>query len=164
MDIDDLLPRSRTPADYLRVVDDPRLGEAALHGLAASPLPFMRLAVAGQARASAATLLRVLAGDFDRWDRDRLLFVVAGHPRADRAVLLVVLAEVSTMLRKPQWRPYPAPAVLALAGRTDLRPEEFRAVANLPGVSRRLRRDLTARLAARETAPGMVDQAHERSS
>lgn len=44
--IDDLLPRERTPADYLRLVGDPRLGQEGLRTLAASPYSFVREAVA----------------------------------------------------------------------------------------------------------------------
>jgi hypothetical protein len=63
--IDELLPRARTPADYLNLVTDPRLDQAGLRTLAASPYPFVRRAVAKCPRADATTLAAVVTDDLD---------------------------------------------------------------------------------------------------
>jgi hypothetical protein len=147
VDLAALLPAARSPADYLRVVGDPRLDDSGLGVLAGSPYSFVRIAVAGQQRTSAAHLLRVLDGEYSDWDHNRLLLLVARHPRADRAVLLAVLARAADLLRRPGTRPYAA--VIALATRPQLRPEEVRPLGTLAGASRRMRHGLTAALAAR---------------
>ncbi|WP_239152861.1 hypothetical protein [Virgisporangium aurantiacum] len=90
--IDDLLPRARTPVDYLNVVADPRLDQAGLRALAASPYPFVRHAVAGCPRADSATLAAVVTDDLDRWTRNSVLAAIAGHPNADRPALLTILS------------------------------------------------------------------------
>ena len=57
------LPRE-SPADYLRVADDPRLNDSVLAG---SPYSFVRLAVARHQRARAAHLLRLLDVEYTDW-------------------------------------------------------------------------------------------------
>ncbi|SBT45725.1 hypothetical protein [Micromonospora auratinigra] len=151
MDIDALLPRTRTPRDYLDLVADPRIDEDGLHRLARGPHPFVRLAVAEDSRTRTATLTELLAGEFGPWDRNRLLRLVAQHPRADRAVLLRVVAQVEALLRRTGTRPYAA--VIALAGRPELAPHEVSVLTGLPGASRRLRRGVRQALAGRACAP-----------
>jgi hypothetical protein len=107
-----LLPAARSPADYLRVVDDPRLNDSGLGVLAGSPYSFVRLAVAGHQRARAAHLLRLLDGEYTDWDHNALLLLVARHAGADRPVLRAVLGRAAELLRAGA-RPYAA--VLALA-------------------------------------------------
>jgi hypothetical protein len=80
------MPASRlcgagTPRDYLDLVADPRIGQDGLRTLACSPYSFVRLAVARHIRTNAPTLTELLAGEFDRWDRNDLLRLVAQHPR-----------------------------------------------------------------------------------
>ncbi|GIJ48000.1 hypothetical protein Val02_48860 [Virgisporangium aliadipatigenens] len=147
MDVNALLPATRTPADYLRVVDDPRLDADGLGELARSPYSFVRLAVARQPRAGARQLSSLLDGAYTDWEFNALLVLLADHPRADRQILLAVLERVTTLLHHPGKRPYAA--ALALAGRAELRPEEIRGLGQLPGASRRMRRGLRAVLAAR---------------
>ncbi|MER7282133.1 hypothetical protein ABT369_47665 [Dactylosporangium sp. NPDC000244] len=108
MNLDDLLPAARSPADYLRVVDDPR-----------------------------------------DWGYNAVLLLVARHAGADRPVLLAVLGRAAELLRAGA-RPYAA--VLALAERPELRPEEIRPLGGLAGASRRMRRGLDRALAAHAPA------------
>jgi hypothetical protein len=149
VDVDALLPHARTPRDYLDLVADPRIDQDGLHTLAGSPYSFVRLAVAEDTRTSAATLTELLAGEFDRWDRNHLLRLVAAHPQADRGVLLKVLQETEVLLRQRDTRPYAA--VMALAGRRELEPQEVRRLHCLPGASRRLRRGVERALARPRT-------------
>jgi len=147
--LEELLPAvDRTPADYKRAAEDVRLDLEGLHALAGSPYPFVRIAVAQQERAAPQTLARVLDGEFSLWDRNHVLRVVAGHPRADRVVLLRVLREVVSLLSHPVSRPYAA--VLALSERGEIEPDELRFLVTLRGTSRRMRRALVANLDARE--------------
>ncbi|MFI7493087.1 hypothetical protein ACIBXA_32435 [Micromonospora echinaurantiaca] len=147
MDIDALLPRARAPRDYLDLVADPRIDQNGLHALARSPYSFVRLAVAKDIRTSAATLTELLAGEFDQWDRNHLLRVIAQHPQADRGVLLTVLQETEVLLRQANTRPYAA--AIALASRQELGPHEVRRLGGLPGASRRMRRGVERALARR---------------
>lgn len=149
VDLDDLLPAPRSPADYLRVVDDPRLNDSGLGVLAGSPYSFVRLAVARNQRATAAHLLRLLDGEYTDWDYNAVLMLVARHAGAGRPVLLAVLGRSTELLRAGA-RPYAA--VLALAERPELRPEEIRPLGGLAGASRRMRRGLDRALAARTPA------------
>jgi hypothetical protein len=146
VDVDDLVPAARSPADYLRVVDDPRLSDSGLGELAGSPYSFVRLAVARQQRTSAAHLLRLLDGEYTGRGYNALLLLVAHHARADRRVLLVVLARAAELLRAGA-RPYAA--VLTVAKRQELLPEEIRPLGGLTGASRRMRQGLNNALAAR---------------
>ncbi|MEH0937321.1 hypothetical protein [Micromonospora psammae] len=147
MDIDALLPRARTPRDYLDLVADPRIDRDGLHTLARSPYSFVRLAVAMDMRTSAATLIQLLAGQFDHWDRNHLLRLIAQHPQADRKVLLKVLQETEVLLRRADIRPYAA--AIALASRQELEPHLVRRLNDLPGASRRMRRGVERALARR---------------
>ncbi|MCT2279062.1 hypothetical protein M3G91_15700 [Micromonospora chalcea] len=147
MDIDALLPRARTPRDYLDVVTDPRIDQDGLHALAQSPYSFVRLAVAMDIRTSTATLVELLAGKFDHWDRNHLLQLVAQHPQADRGVLLKVLQETEVLLGMADTRPYAA--AIVLASRQELEPHEVRRLKCLPGASRRMRRGVERALARR---------------
>ncbi|SCL67458.1 hypothetical protein GA0070606_4557 [Micromonospora citrea] len=147
MDVETLLPRSRTPRDYLDVVADPRVDAAGMRVLARSPYPFVRLAVAEDVRADAVALRELLAGSFSEWDRNRLLRLVARHPQADRGVLLDVLKEIAARLDRRTSRPYAA--AIAVAGRRELAPHEVRRLQRLPGASRRMRRGVERALAAR---------------
>jgi hypothetical protein len=140
VDLDALLPRSRTPRDYLDAVTDPRLDAAGLRELAGSPYRFVRVAVAQHPRAEAAALAELLTGPLDPWDANHLYRLVAEHPNADRAVLLRVLARTEDLLRSGS-RPYGA--AIALAVRPELTPDEVDRLRYLPGASRRLRRGLT---------------------
>lgn len=145
--IDGLLPHARTPKDYLELVADPRTDQAALGVLARSTYSFVRLAVARDARTSAATLTDLLAGDFTRWDRNHLLRLVAQNPQADRRALLAVLRKTADLLSQPDVRP--DAAAIALAGRRELASHEVRSLLRLPGASRRMRRGVERALAER---------------
>ncbi|HEX5594706.1 MAG TPA: hypothetical protein VFX61_01595 [Micromonosporaceae bacterium] len=147
VDIDALLPHVRTPRDYLDLVANPRIDQDGLHTLARSPYSFVRLAVAKDIRTSAATLIELLASEFDQWDRNYLLRLVAQHPEADRGVLLKVLQQTEVLLRQPDIRPYAA--AIALANRQELELHEVRRLHHLPGASRRMRRGVERALAQR---------------
>jgi hypothetical protein len=151
-DIEALLPRSRTPRDYLDLVADPRVDAAGMRALARSPYSFVRLAVARDVRTDATTLHELLAGQFSLWDRSCLLRLVAQHPGADRGVLLEVLEEIAAHLGQLTARPYAA--AIALAGRAELTPHEVRRLHRLPGASRRMRRGVEHALAARARQQG----------
>ncbi|BCJ32441.1 hypothetical protein [Actinocatenispora sera] len=151
VDLDALLPPSRTPRDYLNAVTDPRLDAAGLRQLARSPYGFVRLAVAQQPRADASVLAELLTEPLAPWDANRLYRLVAEHPNADRAVLLRVLDRTEELLRAGS-RPYGA--AIALAVRTELTPAEIDRLRHLPGASRRLRRGLTRALTHARTPRG----------
>ncbi|GAB3848829.1 hypothetical protein ACFPIJ_56000 [Dactylosporangium cerinum] len=146
MDLDDLLPAARSPADYLRVLDDLRLDDSGLAVLAGSPYSFVRLAVARHQRAAAPHLRRLLEGEYTDWDSNAVLLLVARHAGADRPVLPAVLDRVTELLRAGA-RPYAA--ALTLAERPELRSDEIRPLGRLAGASRRMRRGLNRALAAR---------------
>ncbi|MEV4134758.1 hypothetical protein AB0J72_21620 [Dactylosporangium sp. NPDC049742] len=114
------------------------------------------MAVARRPQAAAGTLVRVLDGDYETWQFNDLLRVVAGHPNADRGVLLRVLHHVVRLLEAAEVRPYVA--ALALAGRHELTEAEVLRLAALPGSSRRLRRRLRTVVAGRggQLLPGTV--------
>ena len=80
VDIESLLPRSRSPADYLKLVIDPRIDAAGLLSLAGSPYPFVRVAVAAHPLASSATLAVLATTELDPWDRNHVLATIASHP------------------------------------------------------------------------------------
>ncbi|MFB8209223.1 hypothetical protein [Streptomyces sp. NPDC056010] len=134
-----------TPADWLERARAETDG-AALHRLARSPYVFVRQALAANPATEPGTLLS-LAGTRDSpWNDNRLLLLLAEHPRADRTVLRAVLDVVAAGLAEGE-RPYAA--VLALADRPELTPAEVRRLAPLPGASARLRSGLERRLAFR---------------
>ncbi|GLW56050.1 hypothetical protein [Kitasatospora phosalacinea] len=141
----------RTPSYYLDLAgasQDP----AVLHELAGSEYPFVRQAVAANPHARADALFALAArcrdvpAEHGPWNDNALLLLLAGHPAADRPALLVVLDAAAARLTAGA-RPYAA--VLALAGRPELHPEELRALGRLPGASARLRSGLRRVLAAR---------------
>ena len=149
--IDDLLPRARTPLDYLNVVADPRLGQEGLRTLAASPYPFVRRAVARCPRSDPATLAAVVIDELDRWTRNSVLAAIAGHPNADRRVLLTILSRTRALLAQPDERPFAA--ALALAQRSELSPAEVLDLVGQPNSSRRMARGIRRRLSERHAVP-----------
>ncbi|MFF5232787.1 hypothetical protein [Dactylosporangium sp. NPDC000521] len=66
------------------------------------------MAVARRPEAATGTLVRLLDGDYGEWDFNAVLRLVAGHPNADRGVLLRVLHHVATLLEATVVRPYAA--------------------------------------------------------
>lgn len=148
-DIDRLLPCPRTPRDYLDLVTDPRVDQDGLHALAHCPYSFVRLAVAKDIRTSTTTLAEMLAGEFDQWERNNFLRLVAQHAHADRGVLLRVLRETEVLLRQPDVRPYAA--TITLAGRQELEIHEVRRLSGLPGASKRMRRGVARAFLRRGT-------------
>ncbi|MFC4065659.1 hypothetical protein [Actinoplanes subglobosus] len=121
--IDELLPAERTPADYQRLVDDPRADQETLLALARSPYSFVRSAVADSPRADASTLAAIPLDDLPRWTRNHILAATARHPNADRPTLLRTLRAVAESLDRPGERPYAA--ALSLALRPELTPAEI---------------------------------------
>ncbi|MGX1761275.1 hypothetical protein ACWIG5_30895 [Streptomyces lydicus] len=134
-----------TPADHLELAhteDD----SSVLHRLARSPYPFVWHALAANPHTAPATLLELSTARDSAWNDNRLLRLLAGHPRADRAVLRAVRDATAAQLAEGE-RPYAA--VLALTGRTELTTDEVRQLGALRGASARLRNRLDRHLALR---------------
>nr|WP_237419037.1 hypothetical protein [Kitasatospora sp. SID7827] len=117
-----------------------------MHELAACPYPFVQHAVAANpctppaALRELAELCGLVPHDRSPWNDNRLLLLLARHPAADRRVLAAAVAAAvaaATVRLAAGTRPYAA--VLALADRPELPPEELRALGRLPGASARLR-------------------------
>jgi hypothetical protein len=136
-----------SPADYRDLASSPDTTDPVLRALADCPYPFVWEALAANPRTPADVLARLSAQYSSTWNDNRLLLLLARHPHADRSVLLKVLGELKTRLAVSQSRPYAA--VLALAGRVDIDPEEVRILGILPGASARMRRGLERRIAER---------------
>lgn len=144
--------RFRGPADYRDAACDPDPDPRTPASLARCPYPFVWQALAANPGTPARVLGDLCSRRDSAWNDGRLLHLLAEHPRADRAVLLAVLAEVEARLLTSASRPYAA--VLALAARRELKPEEVRRLAALPGASARMRAGLRRRLAGREPEAG----------
>ena len=121
-----------------------------LSELARCPYPFVWQALASHPNAPASVLRDLCSRRDSVWNDNRLLRLIAEHPNADRTVLLKVLSELEVRLRTSASRPFAA--VLALAARRELEPEEVRRLAALPGASARMRAGLRRRLAERASA------------
>ncbi|MEU5682868.1 hypothetical protein DEJ48_05305 [Streptomyces venezuelae] len=137
-----------TPADHLalaRAADD----TAVLHRLAQCPYPFVWQALAANPATAPDTLLELSTAGDSGWNDNRLLCLLAVHPRADRAVLRAVRDAVAVKLAEGE-RPYAA--ALALAERPELAAEEVRQLAGLRGASARLRGRIERSLAGRVRA------------
>lgn len=150
MDLESLLPaHDRSPADYARIARDLAATGDVLRELADSQYCFVRLAVVEHANAGPEALRRVWnVGGMGAEDFLRLLLGLAKHRAADRDLLLDVMRAATRLLETPVVkRPYAA--VLALAVRPELTTDEVRALTNLPGASRQLRRGILEALAAR---------------
>lgn len=139
-----------TPADYRDAASDPDADVEVLSELARCPYPFVWQALASHPRAPASVLRDLCSRRDGAWNDNRLLRLIAEHPNADRVVLLTVLSELEGRLRTSASRPFAA--VLALAARRELEPEEVRRLAALPGASARMRAGLRRRLAERASA------------
>ncbi|MFJ5886643.1 hypothetical protein [Kitasatospora cineracea] len=141
----------RTPRYYLDLAGASP-DAAVLRELAGSEYPFVRQAVAANpgTRADALFVLaarcRDVPAEHGPWNDGSLLHLLARHPAADRPALLAVLDAAAARLAAGA-RPYAA--VLALAGRPELRPEELLPLGRLPGASARLRAGLRRALSAR---------------
>ncbi len=140
----------RTPRYYFDLAESAQ-DPAVLRELAGSEYPFVRQAVAANPCTRADALLALAArcrgfpAEHGPWNDNFLLLLLAGHPAADRPALLAVLDAAARLTAGA--RPYAA--VLALAGRPELRPEELLPLGRLPGASARLRAGLHRALAAR---------------
>ncbi|GLY83522.1 hypothetical protein [Actinoallomurus iriomotensis] len=135
-----------TPADHLRLAADPATGEDVLRGLSQSPYPFVWQALAANPNTPPAVLGRLCSQRDSTWNDNLLVARIACHPRADRTVLRGLLDELRDRLMAGD-RPFAA--VLALAERVEVTPDEILGLARLPGASARLRRGVRSRLAGR---------------
>lgn len=106
----------------------------------------------GVHRTPADVLTRLCTRRSSTWNNNRQLLLVARHPHADRRVLAEVLGQLKTRLAASDSRPYAA--VLALAGRAEIDPEEIWVLAMLRGASARMRRGLRRRIAERHSTVG----------
>ncbi|MGH4029266.1 hypothetical protein ACQB60_10070 [Actinomycetota bacterium Odt1-20B] len=134
-----------TPADHLELARAEN-NSAVLHRLARCPYPFVWHALAANSATAPDTLLELSTAQDSAWNDNRLLRLLAEHPRADRTVLRAVRDAVVAKLAEGE-RPYAA--VLALAGRTELAAAEVRELGALRGASARLRSQLDRRLRLR---------------
>ncbi|MGW2028271.1 hypothetical protein [Streptomyces decoyicus] len=135
-----------TPADYLELARAEK-DSSVLHRLARCPYPFVWHALAANAYTAPNTLLELSTTAQDSaWNDNRLLCLLAEHPRADYTVLRAVRDAAAAKLAEGE-RPYAA--VLALAGRMELATEEVRQLGALRGASARLRSRLDRHLALR---------------
>lgn len=134
-----------TPADYLELARAEK-DSSVLHRLARCPYSFVWQALAANPHTAPHTLLELSAAQDSVWNDNRLLRLLAEHPRADRTVLRAVRDAAAAKLAEGE-RPYAA--VLALAGRMELAAEEVRQLGALRGASARLRRQLERRLELR---------------
>lgn len=148
MEPEEVLRHLHTPADHLAPAADPSSGEDVLRGLARSPYPFVWQALAANPGTPPDVLGRLRSQRDSVWNDNLLLARIAGHPRADRAVLLGLIDELGDRLSAGD-RPFAA--VLALAERAELTRDEVLSLAGLPGASARLRRGIRSRLARRES-------------
>ncbi|MFE7617011.1 hypothetical protein [Streptomyces sp. NPDC057496] len=134
-----------TPADHLELARTEDDG-AVLHRLVRSPYPFVWQALAANPHTPPEALQELSAARDSVWNDNRLLRLLAEHPRADRTVLRAVLDATAAVLAEGE-RPYAA--VLALAGRGELGADEVERLGTLRGASARLRGLLARRLDAR---------------
>ncbi|MFI6520886.1 hypothetical protein ACIBF1_35400 [Spirillospora sp. NPDC050679] len=134
-----------TPADYLELARAEKDGSV-LHRLARCPYPFVWHALASNSHTDPETLLELCKAQDSAWNDNKLLHLLARHPRADRTVLRAVRDAVAVKLIEGE-RPYSA--VLALAERRELAAEEVRQLGALNGASARLRSRLDRRLKLR---------------
>ncbi|MGI5326895.1 hypothetical protein [Actinomadura nitritigenes] len=139
--------RFHSPVDHRDAACDPDTDVQTLASLARCPYPFVWQALASNPSTPAHVLGDLCSKRDSAWNDSRLLRLLAEHPSADRAVLLKVLAELEARLLASASRPYAA--VLALAARRELKPEELQRLAALPGASARMRTGLRRRLANR---------------
>ena len=145
MDVEATMRRLHSPADYRDLASNPDTSDAVLRALADCPYSFVWEALAANSRTPADVLTRLCTQRSSTWNDNRLLLLVARHPRADRRALLEVLGQLKTRLAASESRPYAA--VLALADRVEIDPEEVRVLTLLPGASARMRRGLRRRIA-----------------
>lgn len=134
-----------TPADYLELAHAAH-DISVLQRLAECPYPFVWQALADNPHTPPVTLLQLAAARDSIWNDNRLLCLLAQHPRADRPVLLAVLDAAAAKLAAGE-RPYAA--VLALAERREIEPDEMARLGVLPGASARLRSLLARKLISR---------------
>ncbi|BDH13412.1 hypothetical protein [Streptomyces hygroscopicus] len=134
-----------TPADYLELARAEN-DSSVLHRLARCPYPFVWHALAANPYTAPDTLLELSTARDSAWNNNRLLRLLAEHPRADYTVLRAVRDAAAAKLAEGE-RPYAA--VLALAGRRELATEEVRQLGALRGASARLRSRLDRHLGLR---------------
>ncbi|MES9536317.1 hypothetical protein [Actinomadura sp. NPDC000600] len=144
---DEVPPRFRTPADYLDAASALHTDMQTFLHLARCPYPFVWQALASNPRTPVDVLADLSSKRDSAWNDGLLLRLLAEHPNADREVLLRVMAEIEARLLSSTTRPYAA--VLALATRQELQPDELHHLAALPGASARMRTGLRRRLAER---------------
>ncbi|WP_328864808.1 hypothetical protein [Streptomyces sp. NBC_00304] len=134
-----------TPADYLALAHSER-DSLVLRRLVKCPYPFVRQALAVNPHTPPEALQELSRTRDSVWNDNRLLHLLADHPRSDLVVLRAVLEAVAARLDEGE-RPYAA--VLALADRFELDADEVRRLGTLRGASARLRHLLDRRLIVR---------------
>lgn len=147
VDVEATMRGLHEPGAYRDLASNPGTNDAVLRALADCQYPFVWHALAANPRTPADVLTRLCMQRDSTWNDNRLLLLIARHPHADRDVLLAVLGQLKALLSTCESRPYAA--VLALATRAEITPEDVQALALLPGASARMRRGLRRRIAER---------------
>jgi hypothetical protein len=150
VDVEATMRGLHEPGAYRDLASNPGTNDAVLRALADCQYPFVWHALAANPRTPADVLTRLCMQRDNTWNDNRLLLLIARHPHADRDVLLAVLSRLKALLTIGESRPYAA--VLALATRAGITPEDVQALALLPGASARMRRGLRRRIAERGEA------------
>lgn len=132
----------RSPKDYQALAESPETPPEVLRDLAAKDFSFVAEALAGNASTPSDVLRDLVPATVGEWNTNRLLELVALHPRADSAVLELCAVRVSEALSQQHDRGHPYGAALALAGRTDVPLATVQAWLALPGASARFRHGL----------------------
>lgn len=142
--------RFHSPRDYLEAATDQHADDDLLYGLAGQPFDFVHRAVARHPAATARTLLRVLQHGLPG-EGHEVVSLAVQHPAADEHVFAAACELLSQWLERGG-RPYSA--VLALANRGGLTPEQAAQLASLPGASARLRGALQRAMRQTDQARG----------
>lgn len=150
VDVEATMRGLHEPGAYRDLASNPGTNDAVLRALADCQYPFVWHALAANPRTPADVLTRLCMQRDSTWNDNRLLLLIARHPHADRDVLLAVLGRLKALLTIGESHPYAA--VLALATRAEITPEDVQVLALLPGASARMRRGLRRRIAERREA------------
>jgi hypothetical protein len=147
VNVEATVPGLHEPGAYRDLASNPEASDAVLRALADCPYPFVWHALAANPRTPGDVLTHLCMKRDSTWNDNHLLLLLARHPRADRDVLLAVLGQLKALLTTAESRPYAA--VLALATRGEISPEDVQVLGLLPGASARMRRGLRRRIAQR---------------
>jgi len=132
----------RSPKDYQALAESPGTPPDVLRDLAAKDFSFVAEALAGNVSTPSDVLRDLVPATVGGWNANRLLELVASHPRADPAVLELCAIRVTEALSQQQDRGHPYSAALALAGRPEVPIATVLEWLAMPGASARFRHGL----------------------